>query len=249
MKPYVFCLMAWVGVAMADVTWSFGPSVYGLHYKEPGVMQDNGMMVGLYGRYTHIGRYLFEGEGHYVTGSVQYDGSGALTNHDYIFELRGIIGKRMPKHRTLVPYLGIGYRYLLDQGAGRVSSTGKLGYDREQAYVYTPLGMQWVPKGDGPGWHVQAHVEWDVLWVGINHTHLGAIPGYQDLKLHQSHGVGYRFGLRMKRRMAHWVWSFEPFYRHWHVQSSDLVIDGNQQVWHEPDNHINEFGLTCSLSH
>jgi hypothetical protein len=239
-------LGAWVLQSLAY--WQVGPTVSYLHYKEPGVMQDNGTMVGVQGAYTHLAPYLFKLEGDYVTGHVNYDGSGSNTSRDYIVETRGIVGKPLSFNPNLSPYIGMGFRYLHDRGAGDITSTGAAGYNRSQSYFYSPIGMMVQFPESFQGWRVMGQLEYDQLWQGVNHSHLSVIPGYVDAIFEQSHGRGCRFMLNFDRKFNGVTLRIAPFYRYWHIQQSNAVYIVAHDHWGmEPENHLSESGLSLQF--
>ena len=63
---------------------------------------------------------------------------------DYLFEIRGVIGRDYYLDGTRVlPYVGVGYRYLDDDSAGKFSSVGAMGYDRQANYYFSLLILCW----------------------------------------------------------------------------------------------------------
>ena len=78
-------------------------------------------------------------------GQVDYtsNGTGTMTGiSDYQFEISGAFGLGLEgtSIRT-TPYIGGGFRYLLNASGLQQSSTGHYGYDRVSRYVYIPIGI------------------------------------------------------------------------------------------------------------
>nr|MBP7162735.1 hypothetical protein [Candidatus Omnitrophota bacterium] len=134
-----------------------GLESFGFNYNEPSVMKDRGVLTGVYGIYTHwlsdnrhiktlkdawrdklkVNKFSFEGR--FVGGDVNYKSEETGTRDGlnfYMFELRGLLAYEMPiiPSGAITPFFGVGFRYLKDDGGGKVSSTNHWFYDRESRY-------------------------------------------------------------------------------------------------------------------
>ncbi len=164
-----------VGVAVSDIT-----------YKEPGVMREDGRMYGITGMATYpVGTHQVRVDATWMTGSVDYKGSGTINDvTDRLFEIRITAARafELTGWRS-APYLGLGYRYLFDGLGGKTSSTGAAGYDRESNYLYVPVGADFSRHSPifGGSWKFSASVEYDYFWKGRQYSKLGSIAGYEDI--------------------------------------------------------------------
>src|SRR5206468_3207752 len=106
-------------------------------------------------------------EGRYAKGDLDYSGSGQDNNRpNTSYETRGLFGKDylLGDESIINFYLGFGYRFLIDHGDGRLSTTGAYGYDRHSNYYYIPVGVKAIlPQRP---WHTEINVEYDHLVSG-----------------------------------------------------------------------------------
>ena len=128
------------GVALAEGAFpkhaaEIGTEISYIKYKEPGIMDEKGMMYGVVGSYTYHNTLMFRAEGKWSYGKVDYDGELSdgtpytINNiDDYILEFRGLLGYDFFLSQTLslTPFTGFGYRYLNDD-----PSFDSAGYKRE----------------------------------------------------------------------------------------------------------------------
>jgi hypothetical protein len=139
------------------------------------------------------------------------------------------------------PYLGFGYRYLLDK-----DDKDPYDYKREQTYWYLPMGADFkMPLGSG--WRLAANTEIDILLRGENKTHL-----FDGAKFRQKNGYGLRASVKVEKNLQSVGVFVEPFYRYWNISKSNtkLVTDGGVPVGYflEPKNRTQEFGLRVGAS-
>lgn len=232
--------------------FSLSPEISYIKYEEPDVMKERGLMYGIDGDYTYYfdNLLLWKQEGRFSYGQVDYKNSGILNNiDDYMVELRSLVGYeyRNDVNSTITPYIGIGYRYLNDDMSGKTSSTGAKGYEREIAYLYTPIGMEFANILD-ERWSFRATFEYDLFWGGWVKSHLSDVNlGYNDLENTQKRGYGLRASLKFLRNRKDVDLIIEPFIRYWNIGESDYkaityygtLID----YGYEPRNDSTEVGL------
>ncbi len=240
-------------------------------YKEPDVMKDVGMMQSIYGSYAYRPRKedlfytdvvnLCKAESRYGWGQVDYAAeNGATLNNidDWSVELRGILGKEYisdPYQITI--HSGFGYRYLNDDTSGRTSTVGSAtyyGYQRESNYYYIPLGFELSGEAD-PQWSFAVSGEYDWLVYGLQKSHLS--DGNQflstkndDIENPQNHGFGLRGSIKFIKESAQNSLIFEPFFRYWNIEDSDIVsafVDGATGNFVEPKNNTIEAGLHLGI--
>lgn len=242
--------------------WELGTEMSQITYKEPGVMEEKGMMYGIVGSYVYRGesfelqKVMFKAEGRFAFGKVDYD--GALQTEpptpytidgidDYLWEFRGLWGYDFSVFTasTLTPYIGIGYRYLNDDG-----SSDPNGYERESNYIYSPMGVEiTIPLKNT--WSVGTMLEYDIFWWGKQISHF--IPGYLDAENLQKKGFGIRSSVKFQKKGEKLDFVIEPFIRYWNIKQSEtafysVIVDNEPliiAIW-EPKNNSTELG--CKLA-
>jgi len=225
--------------------------IYGsnITYTEPDVMQEEGELFGLMGRFIYTDQYVSRTlEATYASGDMDYDGSGTIKDiPDEIFEIRGLVSRDLAyiNDYKVSPYVGLGYRYLNDDSSGLVSSTGASGYEREQSYLYMPIGVEFQKRTPINGWLLSTKLEYDYFIAGENTTHLSDVDGNDDIELTQDEGYGHRISISFSKDFRNgMILSIEPFYKYWHIADSDIVYDSTRgKYWVEPDNNSEEFGI------
>jgi len=229
-----------------------GPEIYSFKYKEPGVMEDQGIFYGMHFGCTSRdwvstsslnGGSVFKAEGRFAFGRVDYD--GALSDgtpaklngiNDFVFEGRLLLGADMLFSDILgTLYSGVGYRYLNDD-----TSFDPYGYERESNYLYIPLGGE-IYANLKADWYWGAGIELDYLAWGMQRSHRSDI-GRDDVDNRQNSGYGYRASVRFEHKSKKAVFAIEPFYRYWDIDDSEIEYDGYEYGL-EPDNSTKEIGV------
>jgi len=118
-----------------------GLSLGSYKYEEPGLMSLQGAKVGFdlcTTRSFPDRRTFLRGEARYAFGTVDYrsNGSGSSNGEpDWYVEGRVLAGNDWPQdHAVLSTYVGLGYRFLLNDGRG-LTSSGYAGYRRASNYT------------------------------------------------------------------------------------------------------------------
>lgn len=238
-------------ISYASVETSIGLVGAHLSYREAGVHQ-SGYLAGLKGHLAIHQGFMLRVDGSYLSGHVDYHSAdtGSMKNmSEAIYEVRGLIGQDVyaPGLR-ITPYTGLGYRNLENDSAYRRSTTGALGYDREQRYLYLPVGLMFQQMPISPGsWVVGLKLEFDQLIRGYNTSKLGTIPRHKNLSFHQSTGSGAQASISFKRNLNSDLLiqsiTFTPYIKYWDVHASNV-----NEGYYEPDNTTVEFGATLSAS-
>ncbi len=253
----------------------FETSAYTYREPEPAVRWD-GPMYGVAASYLGRGVMTVEEdesdnsfvsiEGRYMQGSVDYDGrlmtgEGIKENgiKDYFAEGRLLAGasyKIGDSGFELLPFLGVGYRYLYDNFGDT-----KYGYDRSSAYFYTPVGIT-AKYSTESKWSFSATAEYDIFWNGTQKSKMKNITGTvgpntiyfnSTAKNKQDEGYGVRASVKAEKSFEPVGVFVEPFFRYWHVQNSDLSpiwdTTGNYAIYvMEPKNETTEWGLRVGLT-
>jgi len=231
-----------------------GLGVSSYQYREPGIMSLKGAKMGLDLRVVRIseerGNLIFRGDLHYAFGTVDYDSNStgsASGEPDWYIEARALFGKDLKiNDAVLSPYIGLGYRYLFNDGRG-ITNTGFGGYRRESNYIYLPLGVIHRRLLDGQA-RLESTLEYDQLLAGTQITHLSDVGGgYSDTTNDQSSGYGLKLSVMYQKSN----WSIGPYVYYWNIGQSEIVPEiqngvptGNGLV--EPNNNTVEFGFKAS---
>jgi hypothetical protein len=259
----------------------FGTEVFSYEYREDEAMNLEGYMYGIYGAFTYRTALnerihslkdvfsdtnsinMFKLEGRFSYGLLDYASYGTGEDEDipnWSAEVRGLVGYDIPfmAQSRVTPYLGIGYRYLLDDQGPGTTTTGNWLYDRESHYVYLPLGLeaQFPIKGS---WSWGFSAEYDLLIDGEQTSHLeDGGTGLDTLDNDQNDGYGVRGAVRLMKTTQYFDMYLEPFVRYWRIDNSeDSVItsggvpvsdDGDSvYVGWEPKNDTTELGIKMGL--
>ena len=191
----------------------------------------------------------------YLNGKVDYDGFLSTTpptpyktsgEIDWYIEGRITFGETYDLGRQfeLWPYLGFGYRYLVNDGTNVSSSA----YKRVSQYWYIPVGAK-VSKTLNNGLVLTLTGEFDWLMVGKQSSDLST-DGYVDNC--QPEGWGIRFGIKAEAPVSKKIGVFvEPYYLMWKIQNSTneyLLAPGPSIIsLHEPFNITKEAGIRAGI--
>lgn len=195
-------------------------------------------------------RHTFlRGELRYAGGTVDYtsNGTGSSSGEpDWYIEGRALVGNDwLLKSATLSSYVGLGYRFLMNDGRG-ITSTGASGYRRQSSYFYLPVGLIYrtvLRSGNS----MLGLIEYDHLLAGNQFTKLSDTGlGYSDLDSKQTDGYGVKLRLAYVARQ----WSAGPYLHYWNIADSavnPIYKNGllNGYGW-EPHNRTTEVGLEFS---
>ena len=239
---------------------SLDREMYFAKYDEPGVMHQEGSMGGFNLKYTYRPKEddlfyfkeldMYRAQLQWASGKFDYtsNGTGTLENKDdFTLELKGVLGKdyhSSPEVRA-TPYFGFGYRYLLDEGEGRYSSTGNWGYDRVSNYYYFPLGVDYTYQVR-PEYAFDANAEFDYMFRGKQISKLGYVAGHNDVTNTQKSGYGLRGSLKFTRFFKKHSIFAEGFFRYWNIGQSEVAYDASTPLV-EPKNTTEEIGLRLGL--
>lgn len=235
-----------------------GYELSSLHYSEPGVMDEDGLLHGIRGAYTvhESNSIMWRIGGRFSLGSLDYDGKTwggtplTMDTDDFILSMRGLLGRDCTMKKSVVtPFVGLGYRYWNNDSSGTVG-----GYEREIKYWYSPIGIETASSTRGNWiWGLQA--EYDLFWGGKVTSHLSdAIAGLSDTDNNQDFGDGYglRGSLYFKRpKNVDWPICIEVFIRYWDIEKSDIT-PLTYYGWltgygFEPANDTTEYGVRLSM--
>ncbi|MCK5580802.1 MAG: autotransporter domain-containing protein [Candidatus Omnitrophica bacterium] len=261
----------------------FSTETFHYSYREPSLMKQKGYFYGIYGKYEHrlsentqVRSFrdvfndgnkinMFRLDGRFSYGTVDYESEGTGSDSgikNYIAGIRGVCGYDIPIFTAsrITPYAGLGYRYLLDDGGGRLTTTGHWGYDRESRYFYVPIGVetQWALKNK---WSFRLTVEYDMFLSGEQESHLeDGGTGLDPLVNDQDDGYGLQGSFRIAKEGVNADFFLEPFVRYWHIDDSNVaaITSGGQVIpipdnpgyilaGREPENKTVEFGFKLGI--
>ena len=240
MKKYMMlvCLMLVASVCSA-ATLEIAPEISHISYREKNLsvgqrdaitVKEDGVFYGLHGIIENRDRVYLAADGRVAFGTVEYSGTGEIPEiQDRLYEVRGLVGYPF---KYLVLFTGYGYRYLNDDGEGKVTSTGLFAYERESTYQYVPIGI----KVDY--WKIPFQAEIDVLITGEQRSNLHHLdPFLPEVINKQNRGAGFKISTNFKKSFKHFDLVLTPFVRGWKIQDSKT-----DDWFYEPKNTSLEVG-------
>ena len=232
--------------------FEIGPEISYRTYEEPSMMKEKGWMYGLVGSYAYHNKLMLKVEGRGNWGEMDYSSpiSGKINDiENYMLEGRGVVGYDflIAEVHAITPYIGVGYRYLNDNGSGKVSTTGASFYERESNYLYSPLGLE-INVQLGHNFYFKELMEFDYFWRGWQKTHLSdVIPGLNDPTNTQKKGYGVRGYIGFLIVTNKIDFELGPFVTYWNIKKSDeetITYYGTPiGIGLEPKNNTTEIGF------
>jgi len=241
----------------AKFSWAAGAELHYQTYEEPSLVVE---MEGPFAGLTLEGRldanlWMLRADGRLAYGLMDYSSRDTGTDDgisNYVFEGRIVGGRTLPlgADASVTPYVGYGYRTLYDDGGGRRTTTGHVGYDRWSQYHYIPIGID----GDfrlSPTWSMKPNIEYDYFITGTQNSYLSDVRGFSDVENDQDSGYGLRASLMFGTTWNRQPIEFGPFVRYWHIEDSDLQpVYRNGALFgfgFEPENETLEAGLAFKM--
>lgn len=229
-------------------------------YEEPGVMREEGDLLGLAAAYTSApgwgpGSWPLRFEGRLQAGETDYDGqlqSGqALVSEtdDTLAELRLLTGAGPgPWHF----YGGLGLR-LWDQelADGQLKATGETvtgsGVERGHRYGYVPLGAR-LDRDLGSGWSGHLAAEYRTVFHGEVYF---SSSGFEEMSLDMDDGDGWslRAGIGYAATASVRL-SAQLYLTRWEFDASErglVVIGDSLYEVYEPANETEEAGIRLGV--
>lgn len=264
MKKYLFAVLAFLFVTIPayggsiEHEFSIGPDFSHITYKEPGVMEEKGWFYGIAGSYTlkvpvaQDVKVAVGPELKIAKGRVDYDSpdSGKMNGIDNVlFEARLLGGVEFPvvKDHYLRPYIGFGYRSLVDDSSYMTTDKGYWGYERWIRYYYIPVGVAYHTEL-GQGWKFKATAEYDWFIRGKVKSYLGYLPGYEDITNTQKKGYGLRASVDVSKKFDFGSISAKPYIKYWRIKDSEITYDSYGNGWIEPKNRSTEIGVALTIN-
>ena len=180
----------------------------------------------------------------YSFGNVDYSsaGTGTMKKQYYKGRLEYYLstGSKVGAN-DLLPYIGLGYRDLLDDSGYKTSSTNHLGYDRLSKYYYVPIGAIWYISDS-----LSLKSQYNYFIEGKQISYLNEIlPNVYTVNPENTQRIGYGIDLTLRSKLNS-KWSTYGFFRSWNIEDSDAVSCSALIYCYEPKNQTNEIGAGIS---
>lgn len=219
------------------------------------VVRDDGAFLGLTFAYVEtIGDgWFLRARADAAAGEVDYrndDGARLRNLEQGISRFELGVGRDFAVGRaTVTPSLAIGGRTLRDDLGGRVASDGTVGYDREVAYVYVPVGLAvGAPAGRV---RLTASARYGFIFGGYSKSELSqADPGLPDLKLDIDGGRLWELDAAVSVPLGRRALSVGPFIRRWSADRSEsrtVRFENEEAEFFEPAARTTEAGVRVTF--
>ena len=182
----------------------------------------------------------------YSFGNIDYTsaGTGNMKKEYYKSRLEYYIStiSRVGAN-DLKPYIGLGYRDLLDDSGFKRTSTNHLGYDRLSQYYYVPIGAVWYINEK-----LSLKSQYNYLLRGKQTSFLNEIlPNDYSINPENTQRIGFGIDLTLRSKLDN-RWSTYGFFRYWDVEHSDLISCSPLIYCMEPKNQTHEIGAGISYN-
>jgi hypothetical protein len=252
------CFSAISAYAEVAPNWEFGAGlelIANYNYHESKLMRLDGTQFGAYG----LARYFFRETANleplsaelflsYVGGDITYDGARGDTPTkgdvgNSIVNIRGLAGWTFGDITLfdiadfkVTPYSGLCYRYLVNH---LEDLSGGGGYQREQSYLYWPLGLgASFPLPSDERFTLGCKMEFDILLHGAHETSKGLSREFT-----QDSGYGFRIAPDVRFDINEQLaLTLDMFWRYWSIGESDV-----DEGYREPENSTSEFGFSAGV--
>ena len=180
----------------------------------------------------------------YSFGNVDYSsaGTGTMKKQYYKSRLEYYLStSSRVGANDLLPYIGLGYRDLLDDSGFKTSSTNHLGYDRLSKYYYVPIGAIWYISDS-----LSLKSQYNYFLEGKQISFLNEIlPNTYTVNPENTQRLGWGIDLTLRSKLNS-KWSTYGFFRSWNIEDSDAVSCSALIYCYEPKNQTNEIGAGIS---
>ena len=137
-----------------------GYQVMSFYYEEGSLMNEGGVLHGVFGRYTaHLesAPVMLRLEGEYSGGNLDYDGQyqdgtpATRDTDDRLAGARGLVGWTLPMDRAaFIPYTGLGFRYWNDVPSRATAGTSARSASITCPSVWKGSARPWTRGGSRP---------------------------------------------------------------------------------------------------
>ncbi len=180
----------------------------------------------------------------YSFGNIDYTSAGTGTMKTQYYKNRfesyistsGGVGPN-----DLLPYIGLGYRNLLDDSGFKTTSTNHIGYDRLSQYYYIPIGAIWyISEG------LSLKSQYNHFIEGKQVSFLNEVlPNTYSTNPQNTQSIGWGIDLTLRSKLNN-KWSSYGFYRWWSIENSDFISCSPLTYCMEPKNQTYEIGAGIS---
>lgn len=230
-----------------------GASLSSYAYEEPDVMKVKGILYGITGSYayTYKEALMLRVEGNFDYGSMKYTSENSGDDSgipDYLVEFRFLIGPDFfPMSKLMIiPYIGVGYRYLRDDSSGKLTSLGFAGLLRESNYYYVPIGIS-ATTDYVKSWIFSTTAEYDYLGKGRQKSYTSGAGATFDIVNYQIYGYGLRLSAVCLKQAGKIDYFLEPFLTYWDIGSSEGVLEPDNFLYYEPRNNTIQYGINLGI--
>jgi hypothetical protein len=144
---------------------------------------------------------------------------------------------------SMQPFVGFGYRDLLDDSGYKRSSTNHLGYDRLSQYYYIPIGAIWYINE-----RLSLKSQYNYFLEGKQTSFLNEIlPNTYSVNPVNTQRLGWGIDLTLRSKINK-QWSTYGFFRSWNIEDSDAVSCSALIYCMEPKNQTLEIGTGISFN-
>ncbi len=180
----------------------------------------------------------------YSFGNIDYTsmGTGTMKKQYYKSRFESYIStNRGVGANDLLPFIGVGYRDLLDDSGFKTSSTNHLGYDRLSQYYYIPIGAIWYISES-----LSLKSQYNHFIEGKQTSFLNEIlPNTYSINPINTQRIGWGIDLTLRSKLNN-KWSYYGFYRSWGIENSDITSCSPLIYCMEPKNQTHEIGAGIS---
>ena len=182
----------------------------------------------------------------YSFGNIDYTsaGTGTMKKEYYKGRLEYYISTTSRYGaKDLKPYIGLGYRDLLDDSGFKRSSTNHIGYDRLSQYYYIPIGAIWYINEK-----LSLKSQYNYLLEGKQTSFLNEVlPNTYSVNFENTQRLGWGIDVTLSSKLNN-RWSTYGFLRIWNIDDSDLTSCSPLIYCVEPKNQTNEIGAGISYN-
>ena len=179
-------------------------------------------------------------------GNIDYTSAstGTMKTEYYKSRLEYYLSNKSSKGANdLKPYIGLGYRNLLDDSGFKRTSTNHMGYDRLSQYYYIPIGAIWYISEN-----ISLKSQYNYFLQGKQISYLNEIlPNDYPTNPEKTQRIGYGIDLTLRSKLNR-KWSTYGFFRSWRIEDSDLASCSALIYCYEPNNQTYEIGAGISYN-
>ena len=182
----------------------------------------------------------------YSFGNIDYTsaGTGTMKKEYYKSRLEYYISTISRKGTNdLMPFIGLGYRDLLDDSGFKQSSTNHIGYDRLSQYYYMPIGAIWYINEK-----LSLKSQYNYFIQGKQTSYLNEVlPNTYSVNPENTQRIGWGIDLTLRSKFNN-RWSTYGFFRSWNIDDSDVTPCSPLIYCMEPKNETHEVGAGISYN-